>query len=140
MSNTTRIVNIVISSLIWCMFYWAVDLQQIWERTLHKYIYTGALSLDIVHIDHHWLSWCKGDNPKYEFYTLSYVCLQITYYCNFVMPPVGPWLANKRLYCIVLYCIVNQVSRLSMRSAPFAKKSGCLHICLHNEVRFLSNI
>ena len=28
---------------------------------------------------------------------------------------------------------VNQVSRLSMRSAPSARKSGCLHICLHNE-------
>ena len=28
----------------------------------------------------------------------------------------------------------NQVSRLSMRSAPLARKSGCLHICLHNEV------
>ena len=34
----------------------------------------------------------------------------------------------------------NQVSRLSMRSAPFARKSGCLHIYLHNEVRVLSNI
>ena len=27
-----------------------------------------------------------------------------------------------------------------MRSSPFARKSGCLHICLHNEDRVLSNI
>ena len=34
---------------------------------------------------------------------------------------------------------VNQVSRLSMKSAPFARKSHCLHSCLHNEVRVLPN-
>ena len=26
---------------------------------------------------------------------------------------------------------VNQISRLSMKSAPFARKSGCLHIYLY---------
>ena len=36
--------------------------------------------------------------------------------------------------------VANQVSRLSMRSAPFARKSGCLHICLDNAVRVVSNI
>ena len=35
---------------------------------------------------------------------------------------------------------VDQVSRLLMRPVPFARKSGCLNICLHNEVRVVSNI
>ena len=34
---------------------------------------------------------------------------------------------------------VNQVSRLSLRTAPFARKLRCLHFCLHNQVRVLSN-
>ena len=35
----------------------------------------------------------------------------------------------------------NQVPRLSMRSAPFARKSCCLHTCIYfqNEVNVLSN-
>ena len=35
---------------------------------------------------------------------------------------------------------VNHVSRLSMTPASFARKTHCLHICLHNEVSALSNI
>lgn len=35
---------------------------------------------------------------------------------------------------------VNQVSQLSMNSAPFARKLDCLHICLHNEACVLCNI
>ena len=41
----------------------------------------------------------------------------------------------------IKYYFFNQVSRLSTRSSPFARKSRCLHtsICLLNDVRILSN-
>ena len=40
---------------------------------------------------------------------------------------------------IFYHYFVNQLSRLSMRSSPLAKKLRYLHICLHNEVGVLSN-
>ena len=40
---------------------------------------------------------------------------------------------------IFYHYVVNQLSHLSMRSSPLAKKSRYLHICLHNEVPVLYN-